>query len=176
MNANVKTLTFEDVVESALDLVDTTWVIDAKSFNLTQLGWKFKLNNYKTTLGCCRLTCKTIYISECLTRANLQNEEVWLDTIKHEIAHAIDFEIRGITNHDARWKNIARQVGCVPASSQVGEMNFPIGKYTLSCTTCDYKTFKNRISKRKRACHKCCTKYNAGKYSSKYDLILEPTI
>jgi predicted SprT family Zn-dependent metalloprotease len=32
-------------------------------------------------------------------------------TVIHEIAHAIDIEIRGYSNHDDHWKNVAKQIG-----------------------------------------------------------------
>jgi hypothetical protein len=32
--------------------------------------------------------------------------DVWDDTIRHEIAHAIDFEIRRWSDHSEIWKNI----------------------------------------------------------------------
>ena len=33
------------------------------------------------------------------------------DTLTHEIAHAIDFEVRNKSNHDAHWANIHKTLG-----------------------------------------------------------------
>jgi len=41
----------------------------------------------------------------------LRTREEVEQTIRHEIGHAIDNEIRGHSAHDNTWKNIARQCG-----------------------------------------------------------------
>jgi predicted SprT family Zn-dependent metalloprotease len=34
------------------------------------------------------------------------------DTVPHEVAHVIDYMIRGDSNHDGHWQYIARSLGC----------------------------------------------------------------
>lgn len=34
------------------------------------------------------------------------------DTIPHEVAHVIDYLIRGYSNHDKHWERIAKSLGC----------------------------------------------------------------
>lgn len=172
MDANIETHKLNDIKKLGLDLIETTWIVDTKSFNLIKLGWKFNFNKKKSCLGVCSLKEKTIFISEFLAEANSELIDVWIDTIKHEIAHAIDFEIRGKSDHSYKWKSIAKQVGCIPKGKSTVFLKEPNGKYTLSCETCSYQTFRHRVLKRKRACRKCCTKHNGGKYSSQYDLVV----
>lgn len=159
------------LLESANTFLDRTWIVDTKAFNLTKLGWTLKLNQAKSSLGICQLKLKTICISNYLYQSNSELDDVWTDTIKHEIAHAIDFEIRGKSDHGFHWKHVAKQVGCIPRSSHTGnpleELN---PKYTLHCDTCSAKVYKYKKPAKNCACKKCCKKYNKGKHHAKYAL------
>ncbi len=42
------------------------------------------------------------------------NEEAFLDTLLHEMAHAADFLSRGETDHGPHWRMWAARVGCAP--------------------------------------------------------------
>lgn len=89
-------------------------------------GWKFKIdNNPKRRLGQCRYTSKEISVS--LLRIMHDSKEAVINTLRHEIAHALHFERRGselferrwtgrkwsrkIPPHGREWKAIAREVG-----------------------------------------------------------------
>ena len=87
-----------------------------KSIILKTNGWTFEYLKSRSVrrLGLCNPNTKTIGISEKLVKLNPDRRDVWLDTIKHEIAHAIDFEIRGRSDHSIIWKRIAKQVGAMP--------------------------------------------------------------
>jgi predicted SprT family Zn-dependent metalloprotease len=57
--------------------------------------------------------------------------DVWDDTIRHEIAHAIDFEIRRWSDHSEIWKNIGRQVGCETEHYKDENIIRPDGIYVM---------------------------------------------
>lgn len=39
-------------------------------------------------------------------------DDMFEDTIPHEVAHMVDYLIRGKSNHDAHWQRVARKLGC----------------------------------------------------------------
>lgn len=154
----------------ASSLLNKCWVIDNDSFNLVNLGWTFSYNKRKTILGMCAVNKKHISLSSYLISHN-HDLPIWEDTILHEIAHAIDFEIRGKTDHGIIWQNIAKTVGCDPkAYCDHTDIKIPTGKYTLSCKKCGTESNRNRKAKKKMACTHCCTLHNNGMYSDKYPL------
>jgi|LWDU01.1.fsa_nt_gi hypothetical protein len=42
----------------------------------------------------------------------------WTETILHEVAHAVQYVLRGHTDHDDQWKSIATIMGCELASEE----------------------------------------------------------
>ncbi len=70
-------------------------------------GWTVRLDRAKTRAGVCRFARREIGLSSPLTR--LHSTEEVLDTILHEIAHALVGPEHG---HDAVWRARARQIGC----------------------------------------------------------------
>ena len=80
---------------------------------LTARGWTGSLDNAERRFGICRPAQKEISISRTL--AALNPEEEVLDTILHEIAHALAaIETRENCGHDERWKAICRRIGARP--------------------------------------------------------------
>ena len=153
------------------ELLKQVWVVDDYSINLSDNGWVFKFNKRKTALGTCDFLKKTISLSKTLAIINKDNIKIWDDTIRHEIAHAIDYEIRGISDHSEIWKNIALQVGCSSeVCADINELNIPSGKYTLKCKTCGIEKTAHRKLKKVGACAKCCTDHNGGLYNDRYIL------
>jgi predicted SprT family Zn-dependent metalloprotease len=87
-----------------------TYTVNGREFNLSELNWSFKgYSNSVRKLGTCHCMNNVISLSKKLTEVRTQDEVE--QTILHEIAHAIDFEIRGTSNHDYTWKRIAYQIG-----------------------------------------------------------------
>lgn len=78
------------------------------------------------------------------------------NTIRHEIAHAIDFMERGHSAHDEVWKRIAEKVGAIPKASTESENNaleLP-HKYEFCCPECDFRIPRYRRP-RKHLVHLC---------------------
>lgn len=74
--------------------------------------WKLRFNKRRSSLGLCSATDRTIYLSTYyLGRVS---EVETLDTIRHEIAHALDYDRHGSSSHGPRWKAIAVEVGAKP--------------------------------------------------------------
>ena len=74
--------------------------------------WKVGFDNAKRRAGICRISSKEISIS----RSHIKNNplEIIEDTILHEFAHAIAYELFAETGHGIKWKQIARDIGATP--------------------------------------------------------------
>ena len=134
--------------------------------------WKFKWDKATSRFGSCCNSSKTLTLSRKLTELN--NIQDVMDTILHEIAHALDYEERGTSNHDKNWVKIAKSIGCDGIrcyGRHVITPPKPPNKWIASCSNCDYTTLKARYSV--NACGKCCKKYNNGKYTKKFHLKYE---
>lgn len=74
--------------------------------DLRERDWKFTTNRRKRALGICNYTKKTIEISEHYLAVNTADQI--LDTITHELAHAI---AGSEANHGAQWKRVHKALG-----------------------------------------------------------------
>jgi predicted SprT family Zn-dependent metalloprotease len=102
---------------------------------LQDRGWTFGFDRAKTRLGVCRPRTKRITLSSHLSRT-LPTAEVE-DTVRHEIAHALDVERRGRTNHDRTWKALARRCGATPERCYAGDLpDDPAAPYACTCPGC----------------------------------------
>jgi len=119
--------------------------------------WAFEFDRAKRRFGCCKISKRKITISRHLTKRN--KEAKVKDTILHEIAHALDFEDRGTSDHSEHWKRWARKVGANDSrcydSSKVNSVDH---KYYDYCPNCGSKNGRHkRRSKNKllASCGKC---------------------
>ena len=129
----------------------------------------FRFNNSKIAFGYCSYGDRyEIILSKPLTLINSVEEVT--DTILHEIAHALDVEQRGFSNHDKNWVRIAKSIGCNGKQYYYEEVNTPPHKYTLKCKKCDIEYKRYRRPGSDLACSYCCDKHNNGKYSNEYTL------
>ena len=149
-------------LDSALKLVNslmyTTWTVDGKSFKLSKLGWSFKgFDRSVRRLGVCTwgTSKKSIGLSKIMTE-NRSKEEVE-QTIRHEIGHAIDVEIRGTSSHDWRWKSIASQVGYTGERTTIvsAESKINAYKYVVFCEEHGVIGGYMRMPKGNRICKRC---------------------
>ena len=97
----------KEIKDLANTLLGLTWTItvnkyvDPKEVNLKSSGWIFKFNDTKNAAGYCDYGKKIIYISTHLLNQNLNRSLDWEDTVRHELAHAVDVELRGTSDHSS---------------------------------------------------------------------------
>jgi len=133
---------------------------------LTKKGWRFEFDNAIRRFGCCKYYSKTITMSRKLTELN--DEENVIDTILHEIAHALTPG----HHHDSVWQAKAREIGCDGNRCYSSEeVNIPESRYIAECKGCGMIHKRNRAKKNLSSCGKCDNKYNP-KYKLTY--ILNP--
>ncbi len=170
--------TAKEIEKLANDLLNETWRIDvfrfqdAKVINLALVGWKFEFNTRKRAAGLCSKREKTIYVSKWLFDQNPHKSLEFENVLRHELAHALDFEIRGTSDHGRVWKLIARQVLCTAercfTSEQIGVTETT--KYTLICDNCGKRQPRHKAMTRHSACGKCCNEHNFGRYTDKFKM------
>jgi len=127
--------------------------------------WVFVWGEAKNYFGMCYWDKKTIMLSRPLTELN--DEKFVLNTILHEIAHALAPRTE---HHGKVWREIAVRLGCEPKRCYSPEVLRPRAIYTTTCTFCGRTNQKNRKPKSGSACGVCCDKYNHGRYAKKYKL------
>lgn len=95
-----------------LKIASTTLKQEMEKHGLIDLGWKPEFDEAKRRFGVCKPAEKIISISRPLALLNPEVEV--LDTILHEIAHALAWEKHGNCGHDDRWKSICVEIGARP--------------------------------------------------------------
>ena len=99
-------------------------------------GWTFALADTRRRLGVCKYRTKRIEIAEFHARSNPPS--VVLDTLLHEIAHAI---AGPAAKHGPAWKAVAIRLGATPrACDDSHETVVTPGDWQATCPTCT-KTF-----------------------------------
>ncbi len=112
--------------------------------------WSSRLDNATRRFGLCSSRRKLISISRHL--AKLNSDEQVLDTILHEIAHALSpmFEY-----HGSMWKKKCVEIGANPQRCYDSQtVNVPKGRYTGTCPLCQNTFQRTQRPKRKNYC-KC---------------------
>ena len=123
---------------------------------LLEHGWKFRWHNKKVALGTCSYNRKLIYLAEWYVELNDKDEV--MDTILHEIAHALAYHRHGSAGrgHGRIWKSICREIGAKPERCSKDKLNKPKNhhKYVDTCCGVTYK--RHRLRKNARySCPKC---------------------
>ena len=108
--------------------------------------WSFGLNRRKQSLGLCVYDRRTIELSRYFVERN-SSEEI-LDTILHEIAHALVGPGHG---HDRVWKRRCVEIGARPV--RCGNADMPIGKWRAACGRCGKLFHRHRKPKKIRSWH-----------------------
>ena len=119
---------------------------------LLDLGWSFEYDNAKRRFGVCRYRPKVIGLSMPLVSAN--DEDRVMDTILHEIAHALVGSGHG---HNNVWKAKCSEIGAKPERCYTQEdTNTIAGKYKAVCGGCGrvHSRHKRPMQGRRVAC-KC---------------------
>lgn len=170
-NTSTQMCTIANVKKMALEHMNKTFTYRGRTFNLNNLGWSFKMNTNKSRFGVCKAigggrlfapTSKRIELSSWLVTNADKTFDEWVNTMLHEIAHAIDIEVRGTSSHDNRWRNIALAIGCDGEVYGNFEVDTKNSKYTIKCTNCGHERAGHKYSKRVAEGHASCGKCGNG--------------
>ena len=179
--------TVASIRRMALELMDKDFTVNGKVYNMNKLGWKFSMNNNKTRFGLCSYrgrrtmfgvewSAKKLHLSQYLIVESDKSYDKWVNTMLHEIAHAIDVEIRDKSGHDGHWRRIALSIGCDGERCSDADVDPKSGKYTISCPNGHEEVshkFSRRITQGHISCGKC-SKANGTKGFNK-DYLLTQT-
>ncbi|AGM11538.1 hypothetical protein M199_gp128 [Halogranum tailed virus 1] len=76
------------------------------------------------------------------------NVEDFLDTVRHEVAHAVVYEMHGSSQkHNHNWKALAAKLGADPSSCHSKRDRSDEYNYYIGCPNCGYKGGKTKRSK-----------------------------
>lgn len=121
---------------------------------LSARGWTVGFDRARKRLGACHPQRRAITLSAHLTRHLAP--EVVEDTLRHEIAHALDVEQRGRSCHDARWRALAVACGARPERCHAGGLPAdPAAPYHAVCPTCATEAAVYRQPVRPLRCRAC---------------------
>lgn len=147
-----------------LELAIETLKKELKQYGLEE--WSAKFNKRYCSFGLCSYDEKTIYLSEYLVKLN--DIERVLQTIKHEIAHALLGPGHG---HSKEWKELCIKIGGngIRCYTEANTVIPPFEKrYTYICTNCGKEIHKSYLLNRPRFCKYCCETLNFGVPDNKY--------
>ena len=144
--------------------------ITKKLIKFYNLDYSFKFNNCKKIIGKCNYTKKEIYLSKKLVLLN--KEKFIMNTILHEIAHAI---VGRGNHHNNIWKNKFIQIGGNGKRCYLDDVILPKSDKYLECSNCKkiVYIYRKKTNINNVACSVCCKKYNHGKYSENYKYIIK---
>lgn len=169
-NSPITMPTFQAIFDK---LMSRTWEYNGNFYNLKELGWSWGYSSKKRSLGTASYNRHSaggrITISKTLLSLNLtKNPRKFEDTIRHEIAHAIDYIIRGDSAHDRAWQLIAIHLGAIPSSSTKKIVSAP-SKWIGICPN-NHPHKRHVLTKKGKgsACARCCNEHNGGEYSDDF--------
>lgn len=118
---------------------------------LTELGWRFAFDHAKRRAGRCQYSTKTISLSKHYVALNVAtNPEDVLDTILHEIAHAL----APGDHHGDMWKAKCIEIGARPKRCYDSSLvKMPTGKVCAICDGCRNKFRRHKLPPRGRRMH-----------------------
>ena len=116
---------------------------------------ELKLNNAQKRLG--SFSYKPGFprgvMTITISRKVLSDEELFIDTIRHEYAHAVVFIRHPFSrhSHDKVWKAVCREVGCTPRATikddTLKKKAEESAKYKVTCLHCGAETYYQRAGK-----------------------------
>jgi|WetSurMetagenome_2_1015567.scaffolds.fasta_scaffold116989_1 hypothetical protein len=128
--------------------------------NVIAMGYSFSFSNSRRAAGYCKYTTKQIQLSKHLTA--LANEVDVIDTILHEIAHALCPQ----HGHDHVWQRTAIAIGCNGKRCYGGDTKESlvvayklVAKFKAVCQN-GHEHFANRMPKRNKSCGYCSRRFN----------------
>jgi|TARA_R110000851_G_scaffold196444_3_gene347401 predicted SprT family Zn-dependent metalloprotease len=162
-----------------LNLMSKDYHVKGYLINLMDIGWEFELSNSYTSNGQCNVNGltgkKVLLLSEWLINNLDRSMDIWKDVMLHEIAHAIDIEIRGCSDHSDVWVKLAQHIGCSGDISTYAEYKqgvHPI--FILECTTCGYQELSNEVSNDIKTDNSSCGRCHPKGFNRKYLMTWRP--
>lgn len=128
-------------------------------------SWEITFDSAKKRAGICKISSKEISFS--INHIENNNIETIKDTILHEFAHAIAYQLYSDRGHGKYWKYVARQIGAVPKAK--GAFNLPNAPWLL-VHACRKTAQINPISERFRRNHKIKNYFLVGRPETKGEL------
>jgi predicted SprT family Zn-dependent metalloprotease len=123
---------------------------------LESAGWTFAFDKAKTRFGNTNFGKKRVTVSERLLRNGLSFDQIE-DTLRHEIAHVLDYEDRGTSDHTHQWKKWARRCGADPSTTgHLPEEVKPDYRWWLWCPECEEKVSGFYRKPKLNKIHKTC--------------------
>lgn len=120
------------------------------------VGWQLVFDSARTRAGVCRWDRREIGLSRVLTE--LHSDESVLDTVLHEIAHALVGPLHG---HDAVWKTTALRIGCSAQRCISPDERRPEAPWTGTCPV-GHVVVRFRRPARVASCSRCSRTFDPG--------------
>ena len=144
--------------------------------SLLDLGWTLEFSNAKRRLGVCKFRKRRPRIKVIALSRHYCDQGGWdvmEDVVRHEIAHAIEFEKTGRSSHGPEWKRLAAELGADPTRCFDGPLLPPApSRYVGVCPCCGHEQPFYRRIKRSYACVACCREHSGGRYDERFRLKL----
>ena len=125
----------------------------------------------RTTAGLASWPEKRIVLNPKLVEVSFTEVQ---RTLRHELAHLLaqhKVGRRRIDAHGPEWRNACELLG-IPNESRCHDLPFKRRKierrFFYACSHCSTVLARVRSLTRPVACIKCCTKFNAGRYDSRF--------
>ena len=122
--------------------------------------WTLVLDSAKRRAGACMTVERRISIS----RWHIQHNDLLTvkDTILHEFAHSIAFNLYGETGHGRVWQQVAQQIGARPQAT--GRFNLPDAPWSIvtRCLISEEIDFVAYRYRKKKGLHKYALKGRPG--------------
>lgn len=144
--------------------------LSVNKVNLKSKGWYFHFDNAKRRFGAC-YPSKKITLSLPLCWLNMDNNRPEIEnTILHEVAHAIEFEMYRVLSHSRRWRHIHQEIGGTgDRLYSSNKVKTPKGKWTLTCPVCGHEIQRHKRPTKNQSCGTCT---NVRRYDETRKLII----
>ena len=122
-----------------------------RQYQLTYKGWNYGYNNNKRRLGVCKYHEKRIELCRYYTLNN--PDSCVIDTIRHEIAHAL---VGPGNHHNGIWQSKAIELGASPKPCKTIVAHVPV-KWIAICPECkrQYGQHRRPLLTRRYFCRDC---------------------
>jgi predicted SprT family Zn-dependent metalloprotease len=110
-------------------------------------GWSFAFNRSKVQMGLCLYGPRMVVLSVHFVELN--DDATVLDTLLHEIAHALVGPGHG---HDAVWRAKCLEVGARPERLS-NDVSMPVGRWQAVCPGCGRLHDRHRRPKHMKGWH-----------------------